>query len=109
MLRLSGAEVTVVSSALQGLAALKEWRPDVMVADIGMPDQDGYSLIHQVRALGPEQGGDTPAIALTAYARAEDRLKALRSGFQTHVAKPVEPAELVATIASLLSAQVKGG
>jgi len=101
ILRQSGAEVRAVSSTSQGIEVFKEWRPDVLVSDIGMPERDGYELIHELRALKPEQGRDTPAIALTAYARSEDRLKALRSGFQSHVAKPVEPAELVATIAGL--------
>jgi len=66
-----------------------------------MPGEDGYELIRRVRELPPEQGGDVPAVALTAYARAEDRLSVLRSGYQMHVAKPVELAELVAVIASL--------
>ena len=73
----------------------------MLVSDIGMPGEDGYSLIRRVRALGPEDGGDTPAVALTAYARAEDRVKAVMAGFQHHVAKPVEPAELITMVASL--------
>jgi PAS domain S-box-containing protein len=97
-----GAEVRAEGSTTQALAALKQWRPDVLVSDIGMPGRDGYELIQEVRSLDASQGGDTPAIALTAYARSEDRLKALRSGFQTHVAKPVEPTELAATIAGLV-------
>jgi CheY-like chemotaxis protein len=71
------------------------------VSDIGMPREDGYSLIRAVRALGPQRGGDTPAVALTAYARAEDRMKAVMAGFQHHVSKPVEPAELITMVASL--------
>jgi CheY-like chemotaxis protein len=67
-----------------------------------MPDEDGYSLIHKVRALSPEQGGQTPAAAFTAYARVEDRLQVLRSGFQIHLPKPVEPVELVAVVANLV-------
>ena len=66
-----------------------------------MPDEDGFSLIGRIRRLTDEQGGNTPAIALTAYARAEDRVRALRSGFQMHVAKPVEPAELIVVVANL--------
>ena len=66
-----------------------------------MPGEDGYALIRQLRALGPDEGGRTPAIALTAYARAEDRVKAIVAGFDMHVAKPVEPAEVVAMVASL--------
>ena len=74
---------------------------DVLVSDIGMPEEDGYALIRQVRALGAEQGGAIPAVALTAYARAEDRMKAVLAGFQMHVTKPVEPAELLTMVASL--------
>ncbi len=102
ILRQCGAEVRAAADVAQGLTMLKQWRPDVLVSDIGMPGQDGYALIREVRALSSAEGGDTPAIALTAYARSEDRLKALRSGFQTHVAKPVEPTELSAIIAGLV-------
>jgi CheY-like chemotaxis protein len=74
------------------------------LSDIGMPEQDGYALIRQVRALPPQQGGKTPAIALTAYAGEADQKRALSSGFQYHVAKPVEPDRLVAIVASLATA-----
>ncbi|HMO27093.1 MAG TPA: response regulator, partial [Tepidisphaeraceae bacterium] len=80
---------------------LRTTRPDVLASDIGMPGEDGYSLIRRVRALPPEQGGRTPALALTAYARAEDRVKAMVAGFQTHLSKPVEQTELIATLAGL--------
>ena len=73
----------------------------MLVSDIGMPDADGYELLRQVRALGPDRGGRVPAIALTAFARSEDRTRALRAGFLVHVSKPVEPSELVATVASV--------
>jgi CheY-like chemotaxis protein len=73
----------------------------VLVADIGMPGEDGYSLIARVRALGADSGGGVPAAALTAYAREQDRERALAAGFQTHIAKPVEPATLTATVARL--------
>jgi len=73
----------------------------VLISDIGMPGEDGYSLMKRLRATPPEDGGATPAIALTAYARAEDRMKAILAGFQMHVSKPVEPAELIAMVASL--------
>ncbi|MCA1556090.1 MAG: PAS domain S-box protein [Acidobacteria bacterium] len=96
-----GASVTAVSTAQEAFAALKQSRPDVLVSDLGMPDEDGYSLIKQVRALPVEDGGQTPAAALTAYARVEDRMRVLRSGFQIHIPKPVEPAELVAVVANL--------
>ncbi|RYX80882.1 PAS domain S-box protein [bacterium] len=96
-----GARVTAVASASEAFETLLELRPDVLLSDIGMPDEDGYSLIRRIRALPPEQGGHTPATALTAFARAEDRIKALRSGFQSHIPKPVEPLELVTVIANL--------
>ncbi|HYE18096.1 MAG TPA: ATP-binding protein [Tepidisphaeraceae bacterium] len=96
-----GARVTTAASAVEALARLRADRPDVLVSDIGMPDEDGYALIARVRALGPAEGGDTPAVALTAYARAEDRARALRAGFGGHVVKPVEPAELVGLVAEL--------
>jgi CheY-like chemotaxis protein len=73
----------------------------MIVSDIGMPVEDGYDVHPQVRRLPPDQGGRTPAAALTAFARAEDRTRALRAGYQTHVAKPVEPMELTAVVASL--------
>lgn len=101
ILQQCGAEVRAASSTQKALQELKEWKPNILVSDIGMPEHDGYELIKEVRALESEHGGDIPAIALTAYARSEDRLKALRSGFQTHLSKPIEPAELVAIIASL--------
>ncbi|HEY0008939.1 MAG TPA: PAS domain S-box protein [Tepidisphaeraceae bacterium] len=95
------AVVTMAGSAEEAVRLLKENPFDVLVSDIGMPDEDGYALIRRVRALDPVGGGDIPAIALTAYAREEDRAKALAAGFQTHVAKPLEPAELIHTIAAL--------
>jgi CheY-like chemotaxis protein len=76
-------------------------RPDLLVSDVGMPGTDGYELLKQVRALGEARGGKLPAIALTAFARSEDRTRALRAGFLVHVSKPVEPSELVATVASV--------
>jgi PAS domain S-box-containing protein len=107
LLRQSGAMVTAVASAREALNAITqcsaEQRPDVLVSDIGMPVEDGYMLIRQVRALAPEQGGQIPAIALTAYARTEDRIKVLASGFQSHVSKPVEAGEFIAVLASLVN------
>jgi CheY-like chemotaxis protein len=96
-----GAEVSSASSVQEALVALERSLPDILVSDIGMPHEDGYCLLEKVRALPPERGGRIPAVALTAYARAEDRIKVLGSGFQMHVTKPVEPAELVAVVASL--------
>ena len=95
------ASVTVVATPAEALEAVRRLRPDVLLSDVEMPGEDGYSLIAKVRALPPEEGGQTPAAALTAYARVEDRTRALRAGFQLHVPKPVEPAELVAVVANL--------
>jgi len=96
-----GAEVEAVPDAATALARLPAMRPDVLIADIEMPGESGYDLMRHVRALSAAAGGLTPAVALTAYARPEDRLKALIAGFQIHVAKPVEPAELAVVVASL--------
>ncbi len=96
-----GARVLLAASAADGLEVVQRERPDMIVSDIGMPDVDGYAFIRQVRALPPDAGGRTPAAALTAFARSEDRTRALRAGYQSHVAKPVEPAELTAVVASL--------
>ena len=85
----------------EALGMLEAQRPDFLISDLGMPGEDGYSLIGRVRALPADQGGQTPALALTAYARTGDRLRVLRSGFQIHVPKPVEPTELIVAVASL--------
>jgi CheY-like chemotaxis protein len=94
-------EVITAGSASEALEAVVQLRPDVLISDLGMPGEDGYSLIAKVRALPAERGGLLPAAALTAYVRAEDRVKVLRSGFQLHVPKPFEPAELVTVVANL--------
>ena len=96
-----GAEVTTAATAQEALRFAEAMRPDVLVTDIGMPDADGFELLRRVRALGPDRGGKVPAIALTAFARSEDRTRALRAGFLVHVSKPVDPSELVATVASV--------
>jgi PAS domain S-box-containing protein len=96
-----GAEVTTATSASEALEALERFRPDALVSDIAMPNQDGYDLIRQVRSRGPEHGGKIPAVAVTAYTSAEDRARVLASGFQRHVSKPVDPGELIATVANL--------
>jgi PAS domain S-box-containing protein len=101
LLAMCNAKVSVADSAQTALALLEAEPPDVLVSDIAMPEQDGYGLIRQVRELPPDRGGTTPAVALTAYARHEDRTRAMLAGFQNHVTKPVEPAELIAAIASL--------
>jgi CheY-like chemotaxis protein len=95
------AVVTTAASAAEAVELIEASPPDVLVSDIGMPNEDGYSLIQQVRALGTERGGDVPAVALTAYARSEDRMRSVLAGFQMHIAKPVEPAELITMVASL--------
>lgn len=101
LLQQSGAEVIVATSAAEGLEFLKINMPDVIVSDISMPGEDGYSLIRKIRALRPEEGGQTPAVALTAYAKTEDRVRALSAGFQQHIAKPVEPIEMITVVANL--------
>jgi PAS domain S-box-containing protein len=96
-----GADVVIARSAAQALALIGEDNVDLVVSDIGLPDVDGYDLMHRIRALPVNAGGATPAIALTAYARTEDRTRAFRAGYQAHLAKPIEAAELVATISSI--------
>ncbi len=97
----SGAEVMACASAAEALEALKRWRPDILISDIGMPGEDGYALIRQVRALPAEGGGRIPAAALTAYARDEDLKRALDAGYQMHVAKPVSPHDLISAVSNL--------
>jgi signal transduction histidine kinase/ActR/RegA family two-component response regulator len=97
----AGASVNAVASVQEALQALDVERPDVVVSDIGLPDQDGYALIRQIRQHEAEHGGFLPAVALTGYARAEDRARILAAGFQAHVRKPVEPVELTAAIANM--------
>jgi PAS domain S-box-containing protein len=101
MLGRSGAVVQAASSAREALALLESWKPQVLIADIGMHGEDGYDLIRKVRTLPENQGGNIPAVALTAYARVEDRLRALSSGFQVHLAKPVDPDELAVAVRNL--------
>jgi signal transduction histidine kinase/ActR/RegA family two-component response regulator len=96
-----GAEVMAVASTAEALEAFDSFKPEVLMSDIGIPGEDGYTLIRKVRALNPEQGGKIPAVALTAYAGEEDRMRALLAGYQSHVAKPVNPAELIAVLTGL--------
>ena len=96
-----GAAVVTASSADGGLQLLQEQRPDVVVSDIGMPGKDGYEFVRDLRRIGAARGGNTPAIALTAFARSEDRTRAMVAGYQVHISKPIEPQELIATVASL--------
>jgi PAS domain S-box-containing protein len=102
VLELAGATVTTASSASAALATLESIKPDAILADIGMPEMDGHDLIKAIRALPDPAVRNTPAVALTAFARSEDRTKALVSGFEMHLAKPVDPGELVASIATLV-------
>jgi CheY-like chemotaxis protein len=95
------ATVTVVATAQEALEAVEQLRPHVLLCDIEMPGEDGYSLLRRIKALGPERGGNIPAAALTAYARGEDRTRALRAGFQLYVSKPVELTELVTVVTNL--------
>jgi PAS domain S-box-containing protein len=98
----AGASVLTAQSSGEAFDLLARSRPDIVVADIGLPGEDGYALMRRIRALGSERGGDVPAIALTAYARAEDREQALAAGYQRHVTKPVEPQALLRIVRSTL-------
>ena len=98
-----GARVIVAASAAEAFELVRESRPHLLLSDIGMPEEDGYDLIRKIRALPPDQGGSTPAVALTAFARSEDRRRMFLAGYQMHVAKPVEPGELIAVCAAMLS------
>ncbi len=97
----AGAVVEAAESAAAGFAAMRSFRPNLLVSDISMPDEDGYSLIRRVRALAVIDGGDIPSIALTAHTRIEDRAKALRAGFTLHLGKPVRPVDLVSAVKTL--------
>ncbi len=96
-----GAEVTAFATTADALIAIEAERPDVLVSDIGMPGEDGYSFIRRVRALGPDRGGQVPAAALTAYVKGEDGQRVLSAGFQVHLPKPVQPADLASVVATL--------
>jgi CheY-like chemotaxis protein len=101
VLEARNATVITASGASEGLVLIEQERPEVILSDIGMPEMDGYDFMRQVRALGKSRGGGVPAIALTAFARSEDRQRALLSGYQSHISKPMEAAELVAVVASV--------
>lgn len=101
-LEMCNAEVTAVSSVMEAIQVIEKQQPHVLVSDIGMPGEDGYDLIRQLRKLPPEQGGNIPAVAVTAYASNEDRVRCERAGFQMHLPKPVVPTELLSAIASLV-------
>ena len=101
-----GTEVITAASVAEALDAFAQFVPDILISDIAMPGEDGYSLIRQVRALEGFQARVLPAIALTAYAGEAERVLALEAGFQMHVSKPVDPFELVAVVASLAARQL---
>ena len=101
VLEAAGAEVTTLSSPLTALERIAEVKPHVLVVDLGMPEMDGFELITRIRQSTNAAIRNLPAAALTAFARSEDRTKALRSGFEMHLAKPVDPGELVASVATL--------
>ncbi|HKO95796.1 MAG TPA: response regulator [Pyrinomonadaceae bacterium] len=96
-----GSEVNCCESAAEALKAVRDWKPDLIISDIGMPTEDGYSLIRKIRKMRSKQARETPAVALTAYVTKEDREGAITAGFQLHISKPIEPAELVMSIASV--------
>ncbi|HKQ76677.1 MAG TPA: PAS domain S-box protein [Blastocatellia bacterium] len=108
MLSRYGTEVRTAASAAEALQVFRQWKPDVLVSDIGMPEEDGYALIEKIRALPQEDGADTPAIALTAFAAAQDKERAIASGFQRHLAKPIEPVALAKNVARILGRSDEG-
>jgi CheY-like chemotaxis protein len=97
-----GSLVNCCESAAEGMEAFKNWKPDLLVSDIGMPEEDGYSLITKLRKLRSKRAKEMPAVALTAYATKEDKARTLSSGFQMHVAKPIEPQALIMSIAKAM-------
>ncbi len=103
-----GVQVSIASSAREALLAVQQFRPHVLLSDIEMPEEDGYTLISQVRALTPDLGGNTPAVALTAHSRPEERRRTLRAGFQIHLTKPIESDELASAIAHLVDQSETG-
>jgi CheY-like chemotaxis protein len=107
LLEAAGAEVMPACSAGEGMGLFLAQRPDLLLVDIAMPGEDGFSFMRKVRALDPAAGGQTPAAALTARAVLEDRLESLRAGFQAHMAKPVPPLELIEVMAALAGRAAK--
>jgi CheY-like chemotaxis protein len=100
-----GAQVRACTSATEACKMIQQWKPEVIVSDIGMPGEDGYDLMRTIRALSPESGGQIPAVALTGYASLVDESKAYVAGYQVHMTKPVELRELATTVAKLSSRQ----
>ncbi|MCU1246846.1 MAG: multi-sensor hybrid histidine kinase, partial [Acidobacteria bacterium] len=105
VLRHCAANVVAATNAAEGYALLSSVRPDVLLSDIGMPEEDGFAFIDKIRRLPPERGGNTPAIALTAYVRDDDEAKVLAGGFQAYLAKPADPLALVAAIRELVTSR----
>ena len=101
VLQHQGAKIVEASSAREGLEIIKESTPDILISDIGMPDENGYSFIKKVRSLPKEKGGNIPALALTAYTKEEDKQKAIAAGFQMHMGKPLDITELVKAVVQL--------
>jgi CheY-like chemotaxis protein len=101
-LEAAGAEVITISSTIDAVQHIEDLKPDALVVDLGMPHMDGFELIARIRASANADIRDIPAAAFTAFARSEDRTKALQSGFEMHLAKPVDPGELVASVATLV-------
>ncbi|AVH69472.1 response regulator receiver protein [Nostoc sp. 'Lobaria pulmonaria (5183) cyanobiont'] len=103
VLEMDGATVIAVISPADARNVLSELQPDVLISDIGLPGEDGYTFISKFRALKPNNSGRVPAIALTAFADSEARIRALEAGFDTHISKPVAPEELVEIVANLVA------
>jgi CheY-like chemotaxis protein len=109
LLRASGASVVSAGSGAEALSLRQQQRPDILISDIGMPGMDGYELLRRMREADEPEAERIPAVALTAFARSEDRTRALLAGFLVHVSKPVQPSELVATVASITGRTGKDG
>jgi CheY-like chemotaxis protein len=107
VLEVNGIAVESVESAEQALAALERLRPDLLISDIGMPEEDGYVMMRKVRALSAERGGLTPAAALTAYAGDAARERSLNAGFQVHLSKPIDPGDLISAIRKLVESNAQ--
>jgi CheY-like chemotaxis protein len=101
MLRLNGIDVRASGSSTEAMSVFEAFRPELLLCDIAMPGEDGYTLLGRIRALGPTRGGDVPALALTAFASAEDQRRAFTAGFQAHLAKPVDFDQLLAALVGL--------
>jgi CheY-like chemotaxis protein len=97
----TGAEVRTASSVAEAMTLLESWKPEMILSDIGMPDEDGFALIEKLRSLPPEEGGCIPAASITAYTREEDQQRAIAAGFDMHISKPVSVAELLSSVRAL--------